>query len=299
MLKVVVVGSDEALGERIIQRLSESGSFIVSPFTDIELNFRNEISILKAFSPLKPKVVINCLEYDLVDRAQNEPRKAFSMNRDGPTNLADVCKAFNIPLIHFSTSYIFGKGMTSKRPYTEQDQPNPLNVYGVTKAEAEDAIRNILREHIILRSSWVFGSTGDNFVKTIVNLAQTRNELRVVNDQYGNPTWDEDIVDVVEMICKRIDNKEPVEWGTYNYCGNGYLSRYEFVLEILEQMSKIKKIIIPKVIPITSQEYPLPAKRPHWSVLDCTKFINTFGIELKDWKIGLHWVLEDLLLGRK
>jgi dTDP-4-dehydrorhamnose reductase len=299
MLKIIVVGSDEPLGERLIERLSKSNEFVIAPFTDIELNFRNEISILKAFSPIKPKLVINCLEYDFVDRAQNEPRKTFSMNRDGPSNLSDICKTFKIPLIHFSTDYIFGKNITSRKLYTEQDQPNALNVYGISKAEGEDAIRNNLREHIILRSSWVFGSTGSNFVKTIVDLAQTRNELRVVNDQYGTPTWDEDIADVVEMLCKKIENKEEMQWGTYNYCGRDYVSRYDFAAEIVLQMCKIKKMIPPTIIPITTQEYPLPAKRPYWSVLDCTKFINTFGIQTKDWRGGLHWVLEDLLLGRK
>jgi len=294
-MKIAVIGPDP-LGYRIVQKLIEPGLLEVVPLNDREINITNQISIAKCFGYIKPNLVINCLEYSLVDRAQNEPRKALFLNRDGPTNLADSCKVLNIPLIHFSTDYIFGQSSGMHRAYNEQDQSQPVNIYGASKFEGEEAVRHILREHLIFRTSWMFDSIGSNFVKTIVNLVQTRNEIRIVSDQQGTPTWTEDLANVIIMIVKRIYNKEEIPWGTYNYSGNAHISRYEFVLEIIEQMNKIlsdKKN--PTVIPISSEEYPLPAKRPYWSVLDCTKFINTFGVETKDWKIGLYKVLQDLL----
>jgi dTDP-4-dehydrorhamnose reductase len=295
MIKIVVVGNT-ILSNRIIEKLIKSDIAIVVSLSDKDLNITNKIDIMKEFEMIKPRIVINCIEYNLVDRAQVEPRKTFLLNKTGPSNLAEVCKDLKISLIHFSTDYIFGKSGGAYRPYTEQDQANPLNVYGISKFEGEEEIRNTLREHLIFRTSWMFDSIGTNFVKTIVDLVQSKNELRIVDDQYGNPTWSEDLASVIEMVCKKIANEKEILWGTYNYCGKDHISRYRFVLEIIEQITKIKKIHIPIVTPISSQEYPLPAKRPYWSVLDCTKFTNTFGVETKDWKIGLYWVLENLLL---
>jgi dTDP-4-dehydrorhamnose reductase len=296
MVKIVVVGSHGVLGSRIIPKLIKSDNLSVIPLNHRELDITYKLNIIKSFEAIKPKLVINCASYSFVDRAQNEPRKAFLINKTGPSNLAEVCNSLKISLIHFSTDYIFGKGGGVHKPFTEQDQPNPLNVYGISKFEGEEEIRNTLREHLIFRTSWMFDSIGSNFVRTIVDLVQARNELRIVDDQYGNPTWTEDVADVIEMICNKISNKEEIPWGTYNYCGKEHISRYKFVLQIIEQIRKIKKIDIPIVIPISSQEYPLPAKRPYWSVLDCTKFTNTFGLEVKDWRIGLKKVLENLLL---
>jgi dTDP-4-dehydrorhamnose reductase len=299
MIKIVVIGSNEPLGIHIVANLEKDKEILVIPLTDRMLNISNFNDTRMYFEKIKPKVVINCIEYNLVDKAQVEPRKTFLLNKTGPSHLAVICKAFNITLIHFSTDYIFGKGGGAHRSYTEQDQPNPPNVYGISKFEGEEEIRNTLREHLIFRTSWLFDSIGTNFVKTIVDLIQAHNDLRVVDDQYGNPTWVKDVADMVEIVCKKISNKEEISWGTYHYCGKDYISRYHFVLEIIEQISKMKKIHIPIVTPISSQEYPLPAKRPYWSVLDCTKFTNTFGIDVKDWKIGLHSVLEDLVLRSK
>jgi dTDP-4-dehydrorhamnose reductase len=293
-MKILITGSDGIIAREIISRLRNLESISLIPLTQQQLDITFLKDVSRVITSYKPKLIINCESFDSVDLAQTSPTKVISINQKGVLNIAEVCRDQKIPLIHFSSDYIFGGGGITNRQYKEDDQPNPANVYGQSKYEGEESIRDNLREHLIIRTSWLFSSYGDNFVKKFFKLSRTRNEIRMVQDQWGRPTYAGDLSEVVEMLVKKIFSDQEPEWGTYHYTGKDVLSRYDYTLEIVEIMKKVMPMKELTIIPITSSEYPLPAKRPAWSVLDCSKIIKTFGIELKDFRVGLEKVLKSL-----
>lgn len=294
-MRIVITGSDGMLGTEIVWRLKRNELVTTIPLNHHSLNIISKKDVINSFTSYKPKLVINCAAYNLVDRAQTEPTKVNAVNNSGVLNIAETCDIMKIPLIHFSTDYIFGGGGMSYRQYKEDDPPTPANLFGQSKYLGEESIRENLREHLIIRSSWFFASKGRNFVKTIYNLTQTKNEIRMVKDQYGRPTYVGDIADIVVMLVNKIFSDKEPEWGTYHYGGKDILSRYEYTLEIINQIKKLIPLKDLTIVPITTSEYPLPANRPAWAVLDCNKIISTFGVELKDFRIGLEKVLKDML----
>lgn len=240
-----------------------------------------------------PDIVINCAAYTAVDKAESEPELAFRVNKDGPENLAKACSKLNIPLIHISTDYVFNG--TAAVPYKEDDKVDPMSVYGKSKYEGEEAIRNCLKNHLIIRTSWLFGVNGNNFVKTMIRLAKEREEIRVVNDQKGCPTWTGDLADALVLMVNRIAKDiKNIRWGTYHYCGGGITSWHGFTEAIISRAREWESFKVKKILPIPTTEYPTPAKRPMWSAMDCTKLNETFGICNKDWKQGLTHMLEEL-----
>jgi len=293
-MKILVTGSNGIIGTEILLRLKKQENISLIPLTEQQLNISISKDVSKVITSYKPKLIINCESYDLIDLAQTSPTKAIAINHKGVLNIAEVCNDLHIPLIHFSTDSIFGAGGMSYRQYKEDDPPNPANVYGQSKYGGEESVRDNLREHLIIRISWLFGSYGDNFVRKFFNLTRTRNEIRMVQDQWGRPTYAGDLADVIEILVKKIFSEEEPEWGTYHYGGRDVLNRYTYSLEIVEMMKKVMPMKELTIIPITSSEYPLPAKRPSWPVLDCSKIVKTFGIELKDFRIGLEKVLRNI-----
>ena len=238
-------------------------------------------------------LAVNCAAYTAVDKAETEPERAFRINRDGAENLASVCAARRIPLVHISTDYVFDGSI--RRPYTESDPPNPLSVYGTGKWQGEEAVREHLVEHIIVRTAWLYGVHGQNFAKTILRLAGEREEIRVVADQYGCPTWTMDLADAVTTIAKRLLQCEPSgPWGTYHFCGAGTTTWYEFALAIVEEGARRRRLKVTRIRPITTAEYPTAARRPRWSVLDCTRIESVFSIIPMDWRIAFSKMMAEL-----
>jgi len=231
--------------------------------------------------------------YTAVDKAESEPELAFAVNMDGPPNLADACKKLGIPLVHISTDYVFDG--TAKRPYREDDPANPLGVYGQSKREGEEAVRSIIAHHIILRISWLFGTSGHNFVKTILKLSREKEDLRVVADQKGCPTWTGHVSDALVRVAARIrlDNRQ-TPWGTYHFCGKEPTSWYDFAWRIVQEGRLRETLRVNRILPIMTSEYRTAARRPMYSVLDCSKIERTFGISPKPWVEGLSIVVEHL-----
>jgi len=196
-------------------------------------------------------------------------------------------------LIHISTDYVFDG--TARSPYPETAQANPLSVYGKSKWEGEERVRSRLKEHIIIRTAWLYGVHGHNFVKTIIRLAREREELRVVADQYGCPTWTGDLADALVRVANAAMAPEKKDiWGTYHFCGAGVTTWHGFAEAIVGNAAGRELLRTARVVPITTMEYPTAAHRPAWSVLDCHEMGRVFGITPPAWQLGLDKMMEEL-----
>ena len=279
---ILVTGSNGQLGSEI-KELSKNYSYNFF-FTD-----RNNIDItskdnIKAFCQTNNiNVIINCAAYTAVDKAESDVENADLVNRKAVKKLALVSEELNIKLIHISTDYVFdGKNF---KPYCEEFQTNPQGVYGKTKLDGENEMRDINpKNSIIIRTSWVYSSFGNNFVKTMLRLGKEKKELGVIFDQVGTPTYARDLALTILDIIPQINN-DKVE--IYNYSNEGVLSWYDFAKEIMK-MAKLNC----KINPIETFQYPTPAKRPHFSLLNKNKIKSTFNIEIPYWKDSLDECLK-------
>ena len=290
-MKILTYGASGQLGFELMrqsQALNLNMQGVAYPQTDI-----SDISQVETvFDGCHPDLVINAAAYTNVDGAEAEPEVAMAINKEGPANLARICFANKIPLIHISTDYVFDgvKGA----PYLESDPVSPLGAYGRSKAAGEEAVRSVTAEHIILRTAWLYGAHGQNFVKTILRLAMEKEEIRVVSDQYGSPTSAADLAAAILSMTERIGRRGNVNWGTYHYCGAGIVSWYDFadaIVKIGRQYTRLKSI---RVIPIKTADYPTPAARPAYSALDCSLIARHYGISAKPWRESLEMVIKDI-----
>ena len=231
-------------------------------------------------------MVVNCAAYTAVDKAETEAELAHRVNALGAGNVAAACAQAGVPLIHLSTDYIFDGAQAE--PVGEDDAPHPLNVYGHSKLAGELAVREQLEQHIILRTSWVFSAWGQNFVKTMLRLAARQSELRVVDDQIGGPTAAADIANAILVVMNICAKPGWDRWGTYNFSGQPAVSWCAFARVILQNTDV-------KVLPISTEQYPTPARRPRYSVLDCTRIADVFGITPPDWRVSLRKVCDELV----
>ncbi len=290
-MKILVYGAGGQLGYELMRQGRTLGLDIRGldyPQTDITIPAK----IFNDFSNYQPELVINAAAYTNVDGAESEPELAMAVNKDGPASLARLCTANKIPLIHISTDYVFDG--TKRSLYHETDPISPLGVYGRSKAEGETAVRTILAEHIILRTAWLYGSHGQNFVKTMLKLARERDEIRVVSDQYGCPTCAADLAESILTISGRLRHRPAVTWGTYHYCGKGIISWYQFAQTIVDISMSYGKVKTTRVEPIKTTEYPTRAKRPAYSALDCGLIAKNFGIFAKPWQNSLKITIQQL-----
>ena len=254
-----------------------------------QLDITDLEALRKAIAANNADLVINAAAYTAVDRAEEEPDKAFAVNRHGVENLASACRDAGVPLLHISTDYVFDG--EKQAAYVETDPVAPLGVYGASKAAGEERLRSVLDEHIILRSSWVFSATGTNFVKTMLRLGRERDALGIVDDQWGSPTSAHSIADVLLVIANRYLDGEEIVWGTYHFCNRPETSWYRFAEVIFRRAGGYEAL---ELKPIATADYPTPARRPLCSVLDCSRLENAFGIERIDWAIELELVLKQL-----
>jgi dTDP-4-dehydrorhamnose reductase len=261
-------------------------------FTDPRGFFTQAASVRQALAEVQPDILINAAAYTAVDQAEAEPDVAFAVNRDGVAHLAAACRDIGIPLLHVSTDYIFDG--SASRPYCEDDRAAPLGVYGQSKWEGEEAVRCCHSEHVIVRTVWLYGFHGYNFVKTMLRLAREQEVLRVVNDQYGCPTWSRDLAAALVIICQRImQGRDLVPWGTYHFCGAGQTTWCGFSQAIIEEARAFEPLRVQEVVPIPTTAYPTPAKRPVYSVLECSKVQSVFGITPCPWRESLHNCLQE------
>ena len=260
--------------------------------TRAQLNVTNREQVFQNVASTAPKVVINAAAYTAVDKAESEKEKAFAVNRDGPTYLAEACSLHDVPLIHISTDYVFDG--TKFEPHMEDDPTAPLGVYGESKLAGELAVRAGCDRHIILRTAWVHGVHGKNFVKTILRLGREGGQLRIVDDQHGNPTFARDLAEAVVAVAERIiDNTVPSGgFGTFHCVGGGATTWHQFARKIFE-IGGSKGVKIPTVEAIVTAQYPTPAPRPLNSVLDCSKLEQVYGITLRPWEDALAEMLDE------
>ncbi len=284
MINVLVSGSNGQLGSEIREL---STSYLYSFFfTDKEtLDITNELYIKNFVKTNSIDVIINCAGYTAVDKAEIEKDLADKINHIAVKNLAQISRENNIKLIHISTDYVFdGKNY---QPYKEEDVTNPQSIYGKSKLEGENAIiEHDLVNSIIIRTSWVYSSFGNNFLKTMLRLGKEKKELAVIFDQVGTPTYAKDLAKTILDIIPKINNKKTE---IFNYSNEGVLSWYDFAKEIMK-MAKLSCMINP----IETKDYPTPAKRPHYSVLNKSKIKSTFKIEIPYWKDSLDDCLRKL-----
>lgn len=260
------------------------------------LDVRDPRSIERAFGDLSPTIVINTAAYTAVDKAETDEDAAFALNRDGARAFAQAAARRNIPIIHLSTHYVFDGN--KQTPYLESDTPAPVTVFGRSKLEGEHAVEESNPQHVIIRTGWVFGPTGQNFASRILHAASGDAPLRMVADQRGNPTYAPHlaaaILDVARMISQRRPDDTP--WGFYHAAGRGTASWYDLASEILACAAKHGREGAP-LEPIASADYPTPAPRPMNSELDCAKFERTFGIKLPVWQQGASDCVQRLTAG--
>lgn len=275
---VVVLGADGQLGQAIQYAIGSQQSnvqFLFFKSTEVDITKKN--SIEAAWSNIKPQFCINAAAYTAVDLAESEPEKASLVNVIGVRNLVEVCVGYQTTLLHISTDFVFDGHRNM--PYTETDQPNPLSVYGKTKYEGELEITQAMRQYFIIRTSWLYSQFGNNFMKTMLELEQKRNSLSVVDDQIGTPTH---AIDLATVLLNIIESKSQ-QYGIYNFSNEGSISWYGFAKKIFElKGSEID------LNPIPTSQYPTPAKRPQYSVLDKTKIKTVFNVKINTWDQALE-----------
>lgn len=290
-MKILTYGESGQLGCELMRQGRALGFELHGvdyPQTDI-----SEITqVASVFDACRPDLVINAAAYTNVDGAESEPELAMAINKGGPANLARICSANKIPLIHVSTDYVFDG--TKRTPYIETDPVSPLGIYGRSKAAGENAVRSVLDKHIIVRTAWLYSSHGHNFVKTMLRLAREKEEIRVVSDQYGSPTSATDLAAAILCLADIIGQRRTTKWGTYHYCGAGIVSWHEFAQTIVEIGKLYTRLKTIRVVPITTDDYPTQAARPAFSALDCSLINQHFGILVKPWRDSLKVVIQQL-----
>lgn len=299
-LKIFVTGIGGQVGHSLTQTLKPFGKLIVSDLQDnetkldqfVKLDLSNTQNIRDALERIRPSLIVNPAAYTAVDKAESQQEVARAINRDAPKAMAEYCEQNKIPLIHYSTDYVFpGDGVT---PWKESDQPQPTNYYGLSKWEGEQEIIRSGCTYIILRTSWVFSDFGNNFVKTMLKLGSDRTELKVVEDQIGAPTSADFLArNTAHVIQLGLTHGFDSLKGIYHLCNSGETNWYLFAKEIFNISQSLgKKLSIKNVYPISTDQYPTPAKRPKNSRLNCDKFKETFKTgELQCWTDALAEVL--------
>jgi dTDP-4-dehydrorhamnose reductase len=278
-MRTLILGGRGQLGMELARYASLNDIPAVSLGRD-EVDIATASDVRAAISGSRPDVIINAAAYTNVDLAESEPEAALRTNRDGPAVLSAEAAATGVPFVHISTDYVFDG--TKPSPYREGDPVAPLGVYGRSKEAGERAVRECCPRHVIIRTAWVYGPDGANFLKTIVRLAGQRSELAVVGDQYGNPTSTEDLAVAIYAAARRAVSGADC-WGTFHFAGRGDATWYDFANEIVSAyMSATGRACT--VRRISTNEYPTPARRPANSRLDSGAFARRFGVTARDWR---------------
>ncbi len=288
-MRVLIFGGDGQLG-REFRRLDGRDGHQVIAVTRSQADIVQPAAVRAAIRDADAEAVVNAAAYTAVDRAESELELAFSINRDGARQVAAAAAERGLPVVHISTDYVFDG--TKHGAYPPDHPVAPMGVYGASKEAGERMVREAHDRPLILRTSWVFGAQGHNFVKTMLRLGAEREELGVVDDQFGCPTAAGDLAAAVLDMLPRLAKGG---WGTYHYCGAGRTSWHGFARQIFELRKAITGAPPPRLRALATAEYPTPAPRPANSELDCASFAAAFGFAPRSWKLGLAEVLDELL----
>ena len=288
--KILLIGKEGQVGGELSTLLQPFGDLTI--FGEDDLDLTQVDRIREKLREVQPHVIVNAAAYTAVDKSEEEPDLAMAVNGTAPGILAEEAKKLGAALIHYSTDYVFDG--EKREPYTEEDSPNPMGVYGRTKLAGDRAIQSASLPHLIFRTSWVYGLKGKNFLLTMQRLAKEKDELKIVDDQVGAPTWCRTIAQTTANVLTQIlPQSSPGDLsrfertsGLYNLVCGGQTSWYGFAQAILKEGSDTTKLI-----PIPTSEYPTPAKRPLYSVLSTKKLKSSFGITPPDWDVTLKYCL--------
>ena len=288
---ICLTGSEGQLGLHIQNQLKINGYEYLS-LNKNTLDITNNKSIKKYFEDKNISLLINAAAYTNVDKAESDSKSAFLVNEKGPRYLSEVCNSFDAPIIHISTDYVFD-GLNDC-PYKPGDKTNPKSVYGKSKLAGEEAIISNANSYILIRTSWVFSEYRKNFFNTIFNLAKKNDTLRVVSDQFGSPTYAGDLAKAIVSIIPTIHLTQKIR-ATYHYGGDQICTWYDFANEICKEAFATKALIkIPKIIPVSSDEFLTPAKRPKYSALDSSEFCKSFSLNNSNWRTALKNIFKNL-----
>ena len=286
MKPLLILGGNGQLG-RAFQKLCPEAVFLDRESADMS----KPESLRPVIDKVDPSAIINATAYTQVDKAEEEEALADKVNAESPKVVAQYCKDKLIPFVHFSTDYVFdGSG---DAPWTEDDEPRPLNAYGRSKLKGEEAIRALKGHHLIFRTSWVYDAQGKNFLNTILRLASEREELKIIDDQFGAPTYAPHLAAGSVAALIEAQNHQRFPSSVFHMCGAGVTSWHGFASAIIAEATKIGlPVNVKNIKPIPATEYPLPARRPYNSRLDCTKALSMFGVELPPWQDALAECME-------
>jgi dTDP-4-dehydrorhamnose reductase len=288
-MKILLIGKNGQVGWELRRTLAPLAEVVAVDYP--EINLTDTPAVRQLVAGTRPSVVVNAAAYTAVDKAETETELCRQINAIAPGVLAEEAKKLGALMVHYSTDYVFDGAKTSS--YIETDAPNPLGAYGRTKLEGDRAVKASGADHLIFRLCWVYGARGQNFMLTMQRLAREREKLRVVGDQFGCPTWSRMIAETTAQALKQVLASANASGfnGEYHLAAGGQTTWHEFASRIIELMPEAERKcrVVEK---ITTAEYPTPARRPAYSVLDCGKLHNTFGLRLPDWETGLRQVLD-------
>lgn len=283
----MITGAYGQVGFCLTQQAQENGWDVLAIDRD-KLDITNPQAVNALVSEFQPDVIINAAAHTAVDKAETEVDTSYAINRDGPKYLAEAAASVNAAILHISTDYVFAGD--KEGIYSESDQVAPQGVYGASKLAGEQAVTAANAKHIILRTAWVFGEHGNNFVKTMLRLGSQRDQLGIVADQFGGPTYADDIAAALLAIAeKAVAAPETVAWGIYHFAGEPHVNWHQFAQAIFDKAVEQQLLVkAPQLNALTTTDYPTPAKRPANSRLDCRKIFNEFGIQPSDWQMALQ-----------
>ena len=293
MTRILLLGHNGQVGFELARTLAPLAELITPPRSEFDLTMDGS-ELINKIERISPDLIVNAAAYTAVDKAQEAHSVAWQVNADAPAAMAAACQALDIPIIHFSTDYVFNG--EQNRPWLETDTPEPLSVYGASKLAGEQAIYKSGAKHAIFRTSWVYGQRGHNFLNTMKRLATERDSLKIVDDQTGTPTWSRHIAEAVSAFVAMSTRDKASFWsdytGIYHLTNAGQTTWFSFAKAIFEELSA-KDLEVPEVNAIKTAAYPTPAKRPAYSVLDNTLLYERLGIRLPDWRQTLKQVLQE------
>jgi len=284
-----LIGNKGMLGTELSLLLKERNIFFIG--TDKEVDITN-LSSLREFAKEKSiKWIINCAAYTAVEKAEDDKETCHLINIEGSRNIAEIAREINAVIIHISTDYVFnGRG---NKPYTEEDETDPIGIYGLSKRYGEIKVLEENEKSFIIRTTWLYGRHGNNFVYTMLRLFNEKESVSVVNDQKGSPTWANDLAQTIIEIIKQADDGKTIPYGIYHFTNEGEITWYDFAKEIYKQANEAGLVTKTcEIKPCTSAEYPSNVMRPSYSVLDKTKIKNALGINIAKWDDSLRNVIE-------
>jgi dTDP-4-dehydrorhamnose reductase len=287
--KIVMIGANGMLASAVKRSLPAGYQLHAYDLPEFDLTDREQVLALRE---LKPAIILNCAAYTNVDGCESHSELAMRVNGEGPGFLARLAAEIDAVLVHVSTDFVFAGD--KKTPYREDDPTGPLSIYGQSKLLGEQRIiESGLEKYFIVRTSWLYGLGGNNFVETMIRLAKERTELKVVDDQRGTPTWTNDLAEAIFKLLALVDtpHSSPLTphrpYGIYHFSGEGECSWYQFAVEIIDQARKSESLQVENILPIPTEGYPLPAKRPAYSVLSKEKYKAVTGARIPEWRESL------------